>query len=325
MPPVLLFSFMPEMDRAMEECRREMIRKDTALPVIVFWHMAILLCLWLSLGAGITASAAENGQEQENGMEQENGAEQENGSEQENGADIVMIRVEGKLEEPDRDALLERINAIRREACEEGIDNPVNGVPLTAADYVPLQWSYELEEIAVLRAAESTILQDHIRPDGRECFTAAPEGVSYTMETLAWGFGSAAEAVEGWYSEKSSYVEADGRPAGHYMALINPENRFVGIAELKQQWQRDACAGVFGERAFEGEHDAAGEPAAGERGSDGDGMPDSAADSGGDKVWMIPLKSEFLPSVIERALEITAGRIFRAAVRVMSFVPEQQS
>ena len=69
MPPVLLFSFMPEMDRAMEECRREMIRKDTALPVIVFWHMAILLCLWLSLGAGITASAAENGPEQENGAE----------------------------------------------------------------------------------------------------------------------------------------------------------------------------------------------------------------------------------------------------------------
>ena len=297
MPPVLLFSFMPEMDRAMEECRREMIRKDTALPVIVFWHIAILLCLWLSLGTGITASAAENG------------AEQENSAEQENGADIVMIRVEGKLEEPDRDALLERINAIRREACEEGIDNPVNGVPLTAADYVPLQWSYELEEIAVLRAAESTILQDHIRPDGRECFTAAPEGVSYTMETLAWGFGSAAEAVEGWYSEKSSYVEADGRPAGHYMALINPENRFVGIAELKQQWQRDACAGAFGER-----------------GSAGAGAPDSAgADSGGEKVWMIPLKSEFLPSVIERALEITAGRIFRAAVRVMSFVPEQQS
>ena len=315
MPPVLLSLFMPEMDRAMEKCRSETIRKDTCLPVTVLWRMVILACLCLSLGAGITVSAAENG------------------SGQEPDPDIVVIRVEGRLEDLDRDAILERINAIRREACEEGIDNPVNGVPLTAADFVPLQWSSALEEIAVLRAAESTILQDHIRPDGRECFTAAPEGVSYTMETLAWGFVSAAEAVEGWYSEKSSYVEADGRPAGHYMALINPENRFVGIADLKPQRQRDACAGAFGERAFEGEHDAAGEPVSGEHDAAGeplsgehgsDGIPDSAGvNSDGESVWLIPLKKEFLPSVIERAAEITAGRIFRAAVRVRVFIPQK--
>lgn len=256
------------------------------MPAAVFWHVMVFLFVFLIFEAGMTVSAAENNPDQETG------------------SDIVMIRVEGQLEEIDRDALLERINAIRREACEEGIDNPVNGIPLTAADYVPLQWSYELEEIAKLRAAESTILQDHVRPDGRECFTAAPEGVSYTMETLAWGFGSALQAVEGWYSEKASYVESDGKPAGHYMALINPENRFVGIAHLKPQWQRDACAGAFGERG------AAGEPTVLEVNSDGEA------------VWMIPVRSEYLPSVIERALEITAGRIYRAAVSVMGHASE---
>ena len=214
----------------MGEIRSRLKRNYIVLPAAVFWHVMVLLLVCLILGAGITVSAAENNPDQEPG------------------SDIVMIRVEGQLEEIDRDELLERINAIRREACEEGIDNPVNGIPLTAADYVPLQWSYELEEIAMLRAAESTILQDHVRPDGRECFTAAPEGVSFTMETLAWGFSSAAQAIEGWYSEKASYVEPDGKPAGHYMALINPENKFVGIAHLKPQWQRDACAGAFGER-----------------------------------------------------------------------------
>ena len=282
----------------MQKCRNEMIRKDTVLPVTVFWHTVILLCVWLSLGAGISAAAAEND------------------SGQESDADTVKIRVEGQLEEIDRDVILERINAIRREACEEGIDNPVNGVPLTAEDYVPLQWSSALEEIAELRAAESTILQDHIRPDGRECFTAGPEGVSYTMETLAWGFGSAAEAVEGWYSEKSSYVEADGRPAGHYMALINPENRYVGIADLKLQWQRDACAGAFGESGGDSERSAHSEPASSGERSGADEPVLAEGSSGGGSVWMISLKREFLPSVIERAVEITAGRIFRAAVRV---------
>lgn len=268
--------------------RSDRIRKEYGLPAAALprvmrpvWHLALLLCVLLCLGTGMEASAAEKGSEQEN-------------SGQETSENLVMIRVEGQLEETDRDAILERINAIRKEACEEGVNNPVNGEPMTEADYVPLQWSYALEEIAVLRAAESTILQDHVRPDGRECFTAAPEGVSYTMETLAWGFESAADAVEGWYSEKSSYVEADGGPAGHYMALINPENRSVGIVQLNAKWQRSACAGAFG-----GEN------------------PVTAEESGdSESVWMIPLRRDLMPSVIERAIEITAGRIYRAGLRI---------
>ena len=130
---------------------------------------AFFLCAWFFLAPGARTMAAQTGTEQQPG-------------------DFVTIRVDAQQEELDREALLDRINAIRREACEEGIDNPVNGTSLTMEDFVPLQWSADLEKIAALRAAESTIIQDHIRPDGTECFTAAPEGISYTMETLAWGF-----------------------------------------------------------------------------------------------------------------------------------------
>ena len=235
---------------------------------------ALFVCVGVFYMSGVRADAAETGAE-------------------ESPESFVAIRVEAQQEETDREALLDRINAIRREACEEGIDSPVNGTPLTMADYVPMQWSYDLEKIAVLRAAESTILQDHIRPDGTECFTAAPEGISYTMETLAWGFESAADAVEGWYSEKSSYVNADGKPAGHYMALINPRNRFVGIAGLSAKWQRNACAGAFGESGNPG-----GEAAGPEEGS----------------VWMIPLRRDLLPEAVGRAVELAAGRIRRAAI-----------
>ena len=277
-------------------------------PAIFCRLAAILLCVWLCAGAqgramtlgSLSEEISETGESEDAAQNSEAGIDDpETPAETAaQNSDLVMIRVEGKLEETDRAALLERINAIRREACEEGIDNPVNGIPLTPADYAPLQWSYALEEIAVLRAAESTILQDHVRPDGRECFSAAPEGVSYTMETLAWGFGSAAEAVEGWYSEKSSYLNADGKPAGHYMALINPENRYVGIADLRAQWQRDACAGAFGAGGSEGE------------------PVRTEVNGEGESVWRIPLREDFLPSVIERALEVTAGRIFRAAQSV---------
>ena len=66
-----------------------------------------------------------------------------------------------------------------------------------------------------------------MRPDGTECFTILPDSEAFSMETLAWGYGGILEAIEGWYSEKSSYVEETGAPAGHYMALISPSLRYA--------------------------------------------------------------------------------------------------
>ena len=228
--------------------------------------------------------------------------------------DLVEIRVEGSLEEIDRMLILDRLNEIREEACREGVQNPIDGEPMKQEDYVPLEWSYELEKIAALRAVESTILQDHIRPDGSECFSAAPEGVPFTMETLAWGFGSAAAAIEGWYSEKAAYVGATGTPAGHYIALISPENRFVGIADLRAEWQRDACAGAFAS------HGSAGIGNAGY--AEADHLPEnggSETDKENSDVesvteeWSVPLLRSYLPAVIEKAVSVTSVRISNAA------------
>lgn len=228
--------------------------------------------------------------------------------------DLVEIRVEGSLEEIDRMLILDRLNEIREEACREGVQNPIDGEPLRPEDYVPLEWSCELEKIAALRAVESTILQDHIRPDGSECFSAAPEGVSFTMETLAWGFGSAVAAIEGWYSEKAAYVGATGTPAGHYIALISPENRFVGIADFRAEWQRDVCAGAFAS------HGSAG------IGNAGYAETDHLPETGGSETdkensdvesvteeWSVPLLRSYLPAVIEKAVSVTAVRIRNAA------------
>ena len=228
--------------------------------------------------------------------------------------DLVEIRVEGSLEEIDRMLILDRLNEIREEACREGVQNPIDGEPLRTEDYVPLEWSCELEKIAALRAVESTILQDHIRPDGSACFSAAPEGVPFTMETLAWGFGSAVAAIEGWYSEKAAYVGATGTPAGHYIALISPENRFVGIADLRAEWQRDACAGAFAS------HGSAGTGNAGY--AEADHLPEnggSETDKENSDVesvteeWSVPLLRSYLPAVIEKAVSVTSVRISNAA------------
>ena len=232
----------------------------------------------------------------------------------ENTDDFVEIRVEGSLEKIDRQSVLDRLNEIREEACREGVQNPVDGEPMRPEDYVPLEWSYDLEKIAVLRAAESTILQDHVRPDGSECFSAAPEGVPFTMETLAWGFGSAAAAIEGWYSEKAAYVDASGSPAGHYIALISPENRFVGIADFRAEWQRDACAGAFASHvgAGSGNAECAEADHLPETGGSETDKENSDVESATEE-WSVPLLRSYLPAVIEKAVSVTSVRISNAA------------
>ena len=258
----------------------------------------ILALLLLTMPCGMNGKAAEAGEQAEEAATEQASEEASEASEASDQAGeeiadgFVEILVEGSLEEFDRQVILDRINEIREEACREGVSSPIDGEPLRPEDYVPLTWSYELEKIAILRAAESTILQDHVRPDGTECFSAAPEGVPYTMETLARGFGSAAAAVEGWYSEKTAYVEGAGSPAGHYIALINPENRLVGVADLRAEWQRDACAGAFASH-----------------GEAGTAQNEQVSETAG---WSIPLLKSYLPTVIDRAVLVTAKRIANA-------------
>ena len=59
---------------------------------------------------------------------------------------------------------LNRINAIRKEACDEGIKDPRNeSRNLTSSDYVPIKWSSDLEYIARIRAAEASVYRQQIR------------------------------------------------------------------------------------------------------------------------------------------------------------------
>ena len=173
---------------------------------------------------------------------------------EEEGSASVRVNVGGTYEQPDVDAVLAKLNEIRLEACREGVPSPVTGDALTQDDYVPVQWSEALSLFAALRAAEGAVLHSHTRPNGEQFFTVMPAGAQgeypYSAETLAWGFEGILASIDGWYTEKDSYLNADGNPAGHYMALISPNNRYVGLAGLSGYGGRDVCAGIFSDRDF---------------------------------------------------------------------------
>ena len=150
----------------------------------------------------------------------------------------TAVAVDGKYVE-DAVSALKRINEIRLEACSEGVPDPRNSSrALTPADYVPIRWSADLEYIARVRAAESSLVVSHTRPNGKSCFSVqSPGGVSSYGEVLA--FNSSSDVVDGinqWYREKSAWINRTPKAVtGHYTQMINPSHTYVGIGCFRSE------------------------------------------------------------------------------------------
>lgn len=83
----------------------------------------------------------------------------------------------------------------------------------------PLKWDADLESSAVTRAAETSIVFSHLRPNGSDCFTAFPDGLYAEGENIAMGFSSAQDTFNQW---KNS--------SGHYANMMSPSFTHIGIS-----------------------------------------------------------------------------------------------
>lgn len=145
----------------------------------------------------------------------------------------VFVVVSGKYSSATKKDILNRINAIRLEACQKGYINPNTGEKLTKSDYVPIKWSSDLEWIAQLRAAEATVYQSHMRPNGKDCFSVTHNEQSSWAENLAWNWSGMMEGIEDWYAEKDDWVKQSGAVTGHYTSLINPAYQYIGLGTFE--------------------------------------------------------------------------------------------
>ena len=146
----------------------------------------------------------------------------------------ILMGFSGTYYTETADKILNRLNEIRLEACREGVINPSTNQPLTEADYVPLQWSSDLEAITRLRAAEATVAQSHTRPNGTRCFTVKTTNNQQSWaENLAWNNSGLMEGIKQWYGEKSDWVNQTGETTGHYTSIINPEYRHVAVSAFR--------------------------------------------------------------------------------------------
>lgn len=145
----------------------------------------------------------------------------------------VLMGLEGSFANDVQNAV-NRVNAIRKEACQNGYPDPRDcSRKLTMDDYVPIKWSSDLEFIARIRAAEASIYPQHERPTGASCFDiAGPNGVTSYAEVLAWGADTITGSVNMWYTEKSIWVKQGQGVTGHYTNMINPDTTYMGMANF---------------------------------------------------------------------------------------------
>lgn len=77
-------------------------------------------------------------------------------------AGTSLVGIEWTFLTPDKQAILDRINAIRKEAADEGL----------VTSYVPIKWSTALEKTAFSRAAEASVTMNHKRLSNKDIWSA---------------------------------------------------------------------------------------------------------------------------------------------------------
>ena len=143
-------------------------------------------------------------------------------------AGTSLVGIEGTFLTPDKQAILDRINAIRKEAADEGL----------VTSYVPIKWSTALEKTAFVRAAEASITINHTRLSSKDIWTSWPAGNFSLAENLAWNYDGFTTAINQWYEEKADYVKSRSGVSvtgqtGHYKSLISPKLTYMGLAAFE--------------------------------------------------------------------------------------------
>ena len=125
---------------------------------------------------------------------------------------LRVVGIKGTFATPDKQAIVNRINEIRREAYNEGLVD----------SYVPVKWSNRLEQASLRRAAEATLSKAHYRLTGEKLYSGEySDNLAHLSGNLAYGSETSLKAIELYYAEKKN-LDSDAGETGHYRRMIDP-------------------------------------------------------------------------------------------------------
>ena len=143
---------------------------------------------------------------------------------------LRVVGIKGTFSVPDKQAIVNRVNEIRKEAYNEGLVDR----------YVPVKWSTSLEQASLRRAAEATMSKSHHRMTGEELYGGIySDNFAHLAGNLAYGSKTPLEAIEDFYSEKQDLKSGSGE-TGHYTHMIDPRWTTVAMSTFtkdKSSWQ----------------------------------------------------------------------------------------
>lgn len=144
-------------------------------------------------------------------------------------AAIQPVKIKVTYGQTEARSMLASINAFRTSETEAWCWNETDSEKV-ACQTTELQYDYELERIAMQRAAEIALSFSHTRPNGSDCFTAYTSSYSAKGENIAAGQSSAAQVFTSWQETNMPY---SGQ--GHRRNMLNATVKAVGIGHVVYQ------------------------------------------------------------------------------------------
>lgn len=121
-----------------------------------------------------------------------------------NAADIETYQYSGSYGQTEARSMLAMINDFRT-GSDTWYWNPDNTTKTQLPDLTPLVYDYNLEKIAMQRAAEIVASFEHTRPNGESCWSLKEGTTGSSAENIAIGQRTAASAFTTWLEADEPY------------------------------------------------------------------------------------------------------------------------
>ena len=146
----------------------------------------------------------------------------------EKAADIIPVNISVKYGQTEARTILNMINEARTNSEYAWYWNMDDTTKTYCTDLKELKYDYDLERVAMKRAAEIALSYDHERPMGK-CDIYRQENISYQYagENIAAGQTTASQVNDAWREDNELY---DGQ--GHRRNMLSSKFNCVGIGHV---------------------------------------------------------------------------------------------
>lgn len=147
-----------------------------------------------------------------------------------NAAENIPVNISVEYGQTEARSILDMINEMRTNRSDAWYWNIDDTTKTTCNNLGELAYDYDLERLAMQRAAEIALSYDHTRPNGDRCFSIYKEkGITYSHagENIAAGYNSAEAVHMGWREDNENYAGQ-----GHRRNMLSSDYNCIGIGHV---------------------------------------------------------------------------------------------